>query len=61
MSTVNMRLPLIEEDDREAYLTDYLEKVKKTSMVKQIIDEQTNENNVELSFDLITGIASKPL
>lgn len=60
MSSVNARLPFIEEDDRESYMKDYIEETKKTKIVKIVTDEKTNEKIVLASLDIISGVVSKP-
>lgn len=61
MVSANKRLPFIEEKERAEYLKDYVEECRKTKMVRMVVDDKTNEEFVDTSFDLITGIMSKPI
>lgn len=58
---VNYRLPFVEKDDKQEYLRDYKEEVKKTKLVKIIEDKETGEKTFDATFDIIIGVISKPL
>lgn len=56
-TSVNFRLPFVEEHDKELYLQDYLEEIKKVSSVKT----DTNEEKLfTFTEPILVGIATKP-
>lgn len=57
----NTRLPYVNEEDKEVYIKDYSEAVKKGKRVKRFNNENTGEIFYELSFKIITGVVNKPL
>lgn len=59
--SVNHHLPFVKEEDKSAYIKDYLEAMKKTSKVKCITDGEKNQRYFELSYNIIAGVATKPL
>lgn len=61
MTSVNIRLPFVEEDDRQEYLNDYISGSKNSSLAKILIDEKTGETLIEVHHDITTGMAFKPL
>lgn len=61
ITSVNIRLPFVEEDDRQEYLKDYILGSKNSSLAKTLIDEETGEKIVEMHHDVTTGSAIKRL
>lgn len=59
-TALNGRLPYIEETDRQAYVKDYVEEIKKCSRVKQIISRNGEDRLFEISGNIITGVITKP-
>lgn len=57
---VNTRLPFVKQDDKEEYLKDFKKLVKKSSLVKSVIDETSHQKFYELSTNIMTGVISKP-
>lgn len=58
---MNYRLPFVEEEDKEEYLRDYKDEVKKIQFVKITEDEKTGEKIFNFTIDTICGVISKPL
>lgn len=61
LRNTNYRLPLVKEEDKDEYLRDFINEVKKSKVMKIIKDQKTGEKFFEYTADLIYGIASKPL
>lgn len=51
----------MKEEDKDAYIKDYLEGVRRGRMVKIIDFEHTGDIIYEVTTNMITGVISKPL
>lgn len=61
MIATNVRLRFVDEEDKEAYITDYLKACKESRYTKIVVDEQNGEKFVEVSQNIITGVVCKQL
>lgn len=59
MRALNTRLPFVEEDDREEYMKDFIDKTKQSKLVKLVNDEKTKKETIHASVNMVTGIISK--
>lgn len=60
-TTLNFQLPSVDEEDKEFYLRDYLEEIKKTSFMEIVTNQITGEKLFRLPEIFLVGVVSKPL
>lgn len=61
MVSVNIRLPFVEETDKEEYVRDYLKEIRRAKRMSVIIDDKTQEEILSADLFVVTGLIEKPL